>query len=263
MVSVQCYSVNTLYSHTPQPCRCLARCNTFPVGEPTDTADNTLHCRLYHIGVAASDKAAGTDDTHCQHTTRNVCHSSPFASFAPLSALYLWRFYLSYSTFGASISPTLPLALLSLLLYLWRFYLSYSTFGASISPTLPLLTCGTTRAVTVSAALHANPSALPPWYHHHNNCRSDLVTPYHPKERDTNSSALPPETKDCHYSHIFFHFWQHSRSLITRTLHRNCAPALNSTIRWLYATPTASCTLKVRTPQQPTLRLLSTESLAC
>jgi hypothetical protein len=41
---------------------CLAACATFPAGMPSDMAGNSLACRAYHTGAAASDAA-----THCNH----------------------------------------------------------------------------------------------------------------------------------------------------------------------------------------------------
>lgn len=41
---------------------CLQACMAFPVGTPADEAGNTLGCRLYHAGAAASDATL-----HCPH----------------------------------------------------------------------------------------------------------------------------------------------------------------------------------------------------
>jgi hypothetical protein len=41
---------------------CMAVCTSFPVGAASDTSGNTLGCRLYHAGAAASDAT-----THCNH----------------------------------------------------------------------------------------------------------------------------------------------------------------------------------------------------
>jgi hypothetical protein len=41
---------------------CMAVCTSFPLGAATDTSGNTLGCRLYHAGAAASDAT-----THCNH----------------------------------------------------------------------------------------------------------------------------------------------------------------------------------------------------
>lgn len=44
---------------------CLAMCAKLPVGTAGDTTGNTLGCRLYHAGVAASSPDAGA--IHCGH----------------------------------------------------------------------------------------------------------------------------------------------------------------------------------------------------
>jgi len=41
---------------------CMASCAHFPVGSEADTAGNTLGCRIYHAGNAATDPV-----THCIH----------------------------------------------------------------------------------------------------------------------------------------------------------------------------------------------------
>jgi hypothetical protein len=41
---------------------CMAVCTSFPAGTAADTAGNTLGCRVYHAGAAASDAV-----THCNH----------------------------------------------------------------------------------------------------------------------------------------------------------------------------------------------------
>lgn len=42
--------------------QCLSSCKAFPVGTAADVSGNTLGCRQYHAGAAASDAA-----THCPH----------------------------------------------------------------------------------------------------------------------------------------------------------------------------------------------------
>ena len=42
--------------------QCVATCSTFPVGAASDTSGDTLGCRTYHAGAAATDPA-----THCPH----------------------------------------------------------------------------------------------------------------------------------------------------------------------------------------------------
>lgn len=41
---------------------CLAACATFPAGKTGDTSGDSLGCRVYHTGAAATDAA-----THCHH----------------------------------------------------------------------------------------------------------------------------------------------------------------------------------------------------
>ena len=54
-----CTGINQQYS---QLNRCQNACKAFPVGASADTSGNTLGCRQYHAGAAASAPA-----THCVH----------------------------------------------------------------------------------------------------------------------------------------------------------------------------------------------------
>ncbi len=59
-----CTDTNTLYSGSAD---CKATCATFPkTGKPGDTDGDTVQCRVYHLGVAGSDKPASADQ-HCAH----------------------------------------------------------------------------------------------------------------------------------------------------------------------------------------------------
>jgi len=53
--------VGTNYQYTDMSV-CMSSCVAFPVGLDVDTAGNTLGCRVYHAGAAASAAA-----THCPH----------------------------------------------------------------------------------------------------------------------------------------------------------------------------------------------------
>jgi hypothetical protein len=58
-IATNCTDVNSQYSSMET---CMASCSHFPVGTAADTAGNTLGCRVYHAGNAATDPA-----THCIH----------------------------------------------------------------------------------------------------------------------------------------------------------------------------------------------------
>jgi len=58
-IQANCTGNNAQYS---SEAICLATCAAFPLGTSADTMGNTLGCRIYHAGAAASDAA-----THCTH----------------------------------------------------------------------------------------------------------------------------------------------------------------------------------------------------
>lgn len=63
---------------------CLAACAALPVGAITDTAGNTLGCRIYHAGVALD-----APDPHCYHagpSGGDVC-GTPCESFCAMQAV--------------------------------------------------------------------------------------------------------------------------------------------------------------------------------
>ena len=58
-IATNCTDVNSQYSSMAT---CMASCTHFPVGTAADIAGNTLGCRIYHAGNAATDPV-----THCIH----------------------------------------------------------------------------------------------------------------------------------------------------------------------------------------------------
>jgi len=67
-VMTNCTGSNAQYTAMAN---CMGACATFPMGTGSDTGGNTLGCRIYHAGNAATDPT-----THCVHagpTGGTVC----------------------------------------------------------------------------------------------------------------------------------------------------------------------------------------------
>lgn len=58
-IMANCAGVNQQYTDTAS---CLGACAAFPPGTSADKSGNTLGCRIYHAGAAATDAT-----THCPH----------------------------------------------------------------------------------------------------------------------------------------------------------------------------------------------------
>ena len=60
---------------------CMAACEGFPAdGAGGDSDGDSVQCRIYHLGVAGSDLAGGSDATHCPHGAVDggeVCVDAP------------------------------------------------------------------------------------------------------------------------------------------------------------------------------------------
>lgn len=61
-IQANCTTANG-HAQYPDTAHCMAACASFPVGALTDTAGNTLGCRIYHAGAPAKADPA----THCPH----------------------------------------------------------------------------------------------------------------------------------------------------------------------------------------------------
>jgi hypothetical protein len=60
LMAKNCTGSNAVYDAAT----CMTKCMTIPTtGKPNDTSGNTVQCRIYHLGVAATDAA-----THCPHS---------------------------------------------------------------------------------------------------------------------------------------------------------------------------------------------------
>jgi hypothetical protein len=59
MILANCNGTNAQY---PGMTECMASCALFPLGADADTSQNSVGCRTYHAGAAASDA-----NTHCIH----------------------------------------------------------------------------------------------------------------------------------------------------------------------------------------------------
>ena len=67
-ITANCTGANGQYAGANE---CMSTCAQFPVGDADDMAGNTLGCRTYHAGAAASGP-----DVHCRHAGPggdNVC----------------------------------------------------------------------------------------------------------------------------------------------------------------------------------------------
>lgn len=58
-ITTNCTGANQMYMGMDS---CMSTCMQFPVGAAADVGGNTLGCRTYHAGAAASDP-----NTHCRH----------------------------------------------------------------------------------------------------------------------------------------------------------------------------------------------------
>jgi len=59
LMAANCTGTNAVYDAAT----CMTKCATIPTsGQVNDTTGNSIQCRIYHLGVAASDPA-----THCPH----------------------------------------------------------------------------------------------------------------------------------------------------------------------------------------------------
>ena len=59
LMAKNCTGANAVYDAAT----CMTKCATIPTsGQVNDTTGNSIQCRIYHLGVAASDPA-----THCAH----------------------------------------------------------------------------------------------------------------------------------------------------------------------------------------------------
>ena len=61
LADLNCVGENAI-DFGPQPC--LAQCGTWPDGEPGDMDGDSVQCRLYHLGAAATDP-----ETHCPYAS--------------------------------------------------------------------------------------------------------------------------------------------------------------------------------------------------
>ncbi|HWE28824.1 MAG TPA: hypothetical protein VHB97_12525 [Polyangia bacterium] len=60
LMAKNCTGSNAVYDMAT----CMTKCATIPTtGMPNDTSGNTVQCRIYHLGVAATDPV-----THCPHS---------------------------------------------------------------------------------------------------------------------------------------------------------------------------------------------------
>jgi len=73
-VMTNCVGANAQY---PDNATCLAVCANYPVGLDADTTGNTLGCRTYHAGAAASGAAL-----HCPHAGPTGGNSASFCGTA-------------------------------------------------------------------------------------------------------------------------------------------------------------------------------------
>lgn len=62
-IQTNCKDANAQYPTETDNAHCMAACNSFPKGALTDTAGNTLGCRIYHAGAPAMSDPV----THCPH----------------------------------------------------------------------------------------------------------------------------------------------------------------------------------------------------
>ena len=59
LMAKNCTGANAVYDMAT----CMTKCATIPTnGKPNDTTGNSVQCRIYHLGAAASDPV-----THCPH----------------------------------------------------------------------------------------------------------------------------------------------------------------------------------------------------
>jgi len=60
LMAKNCTGANAVYDAAT----CMSKCTTIPTsGQPNDTTGNTIQCRIYHLGAAATDPVL-----HCPHS---------------------------------------------------------------------------------------------------------------------------------------------------------------------------------------------------
>lgn len=63
-VAAACTGANVQYASENE---CMTACAGWPVGTEGATSGDTLACRMYHAGVAATDPQPDNANTHCPH----------------------------------------------------------------------------------------------------------------------------------------------------------------------------------------------------